>query len=229
MESLRRIKEPAGLHRPLTRLQSKKQAGRIARSACFLRNRARSRRGRDTGNPRDPRSAIVYLLRRATFFAPLLALCDLWAPLRDFVDLRTMCFFVEVFLDFLAEERFAAISTISFVGSGAYGIRAAWHRHPKKAKQPSSDFVAASGSQTPCCHLRWLASRVGSMNWTCVASEGRTYSGIEKTGQAKILRGQAVWNPRSVANREDRGNDNVERPVETHRSTLDNRTMKPEI
>jgi hypothetical protein len=147
----------------------KKQAGRIARSACFLRNRAGFRRGRDTGNPRDPRSAVVYLLRRVTFFAPLLALCDLWAPLRDFVDLRTMCFFVEVFLDFLAEERFAAISTISFVGSGAYGIRAASHRHPKKAKQPSSDFaqllvprrrvVTCVGLRRPLDQLIGLASQ----------------------------------------------------------------------
>jgi hypothetical protein len=103
---------------------------------------------------------VVYLLRRVTFFAPLLALCDLWAPLRDFVDLRTMCFFVEVFLDFLAEERFAAISTISFVGSGAYGIRAASHRHPKKAKQPSFGFVAAS----------WFPDAVLSPALACVAS-----------------------------------------------------------
>jgi len=71
-----------------------------------------------------------------------------------------MCFFVEVFLDFLAEERFAAISTISFVGSGAYGIRAASHRHPKKAKQPSFGFVAAS----------WFKDAVLSPALACVAS-----------------------------------------------------------
>jgi hypothetical protein len=38
----------------------------------------------------------------------------LWAPLRDFVDLRTLCFFDVVFFDLVAVERFAAISTISF-------------------------------------------------------------------------------------------------------------------
>ena len=85
----------------------------MARSACFLRNRAGSRDGRDTGNPRDPRSAVVYLLRRVTFFAPLLLLCDLPAPVRVFVDFLTMCFFEEVFFAFDA-VRFATISIVSF-------------------------------------------------------------------------------------------------------------------
>src|ERR1700722_3533369 len=138
--------------------KTKKQAGRWVRSACFLRNRAGCRGGRDTGNPRDPRSARSYLWLRATFFAPLLALCDLWAPVRVFVDFFTTCFFDELFFDLEAVERFAAISPSPLVvGSGASRIRAGSRRHPKKKQiSPCSRFVAAPGSKTPRCNLRHL-------------------------------------------------------------------------
>jgi hypothetical protein len=41
-------------------------------------------------------------------------------------------------------------------------------------------------------------------NWTYVTGGGRTYSEIEKMGQAKIVPGQAVWYPGPVANRDGR-------------------------
>jgi hypothetical protein len=124
---------------------------------------------------------------RATFFAPLLALCDLWAPVRVFVDFFTTRFFAELFFDFV----FAAISPSPLVvGSGAYRIRAGFTSAPqKKQNSPCSRFVAAPGSKTPRCNLLRLR-RDWIKEGSCGTSEGRTYSAIEKTGQAKSFPGK---------------------------------------
>jgi hypothetical protein len=85
----------AGSGAGLRAISKQKQAGRLDRSACFLINRAACPSGRSQAT-RAVRAQQAYL-RRATFFVPLF-LCDLRAPVRDFVDFFTLCFFV-VFFD----------------------------------------------------------------------------------------------------------------------------------
>jgi hypothetical protein len=177
--------------RNLGRLAAKKTGRTNCSLGLFLKNRAGYRRGRDTGNPRDPRSAESYLLRRTTFFAPLLLLCDLPAPVRVFVDFFTMRFFDDVFFDLEAEVRFATISTISF-GCLIGRLRSQGYFTSAPQKREAAHIQIRCSSWFPDAVLQpAFTCDVRPINfWTCVTSERRTYSGIKKTGQAKSFTGK---------------------------------------
>jgi hypothetical protein len=132
---------------------------------------------------RAPQTCYLWL----DFLAPLLLLCDL--PARVFVDFFTMRFFEEVFFAFEAVVRFATISIVSFgCHIGRLRSQGYFTSAPQKREAARLQIRRSSGFRRPCCNLRSLAALVSSI-WTCVTSDGRTYSGIKKTGQAKSFTG----------------------------------------
>jgi hypothetical protein len=160
----------------------------MARSACFLKIEPDVDEGA-TQATLAIRAPQTCYLRRVTFFAPLLLLCDLPAPVRVFVDFLTMCFFEEVFFAFDA-VRFATISIVSFgCHIGRLRSRGCFTSAPQKREAARLQIRRSSVFRRLCCNLRSLAALARSI-WTCVTSEGRTYSGIKKTGQAKSFAGK---------------------------------------
>jgi hypothetical protein len=170
------------------------------------------------------------LLRRATFFAPLLLLFDLPAPVRVFVDFFTMCFFDDVFFDLEAEVRFATISTISF-GCLIGRLRSQGYFTSAPQKREAARFQIRCSSWFPDAVLQPAFARATRRinSWTCVTSERRTYSGIKKTGQAKILHGQAVWHPGTDVRANTKTRSIPSPRLELTGCALDIRSSKTEI